>query len=288
MIAQDKFYKLCKYSTRLKKSFISNNSNDYAKYCSHLKYHIGEQIGSGSNPELDKLFDILTKFINDNNDIYNLGNIEKKLKADIEAYKIKIQENELMVEKLNSQIIETKNELMETKNKLLESNSNENIIKKLEELQKTKYDEFVDLLKKLFTQIYDEEIATDIIEEIGRAETWKDNEVEKTKRIQTKVIVNGQEYTWDEIINMIKLFNTNGSLQLISDIEKYLDTGEGNVNTLISQYNTELTKSIENIGSNAKQKQSKSTNNITIPKLNIIGQKQDGVGIKTEWKNKLF
>lgn len=288
MIAQDKFHKLCKYSIRLKKSLISNDSNDYEKYCSHLKYHIGEQIGNGTNPELDKLFDILTKFINDNNDIFNLGNVEKKLEDNIKTYKIKIQKNELMVEKLNSQIIETKQELMETKNKLLESNSNENIIKKLEELQKIKYEEFIDLLKKLFTQIYDEETANNIIEEIGRAETWKDNEAVKIKRIYTKVNVNGKEYTWNEIICMIRLFQTNGSLQLIADIEKYLDTGEGNVNTLIFRYNTELTKSIEKIKLNSKpnSNQLQSTNNIRIPKLNITGQKQDGMGIKTEWMNK--
>lgn len=272
MISQEKFHKLCKYSVRLQKSFISNNSNNYAKYCSHLKYHIGEQIGSGSNLELDKLFDTLTKFINDNSDIYNITDIEKKFTDE----KNKLEEN---IEKYKIKIIETKN-------KLLEANSNENIIKKLDELQKTKYDEFVDLLKKLFTQIYDEEIANNIIEEIGRAETWKDNEVEKTKRIQTKVNVNGKEYTWNEIINMIRLFDTDGSLQLITDIEKYLNTGEGNVNTLISQYNTELTKSIEKFGLNDKPKQSQSPNNITIPKLNITGQKQDGMGIKTEWMNK--
>jgi len=220
MITQEKFHKLCKYSVRLQKSFISNNSNNYIKYCSHLKYHIGGQIGSGSNPELDRLFDILTKYINDNSNVYNITDIDKKfvdekkqLEANIETYKIKIKENEDIIEKLNSQlaetkneliettkkfnsqILDTKNELMETKNKLKEAdleltktikkieeaNSNKYIIEKLKELQKRKYDEFVDLLKKLFTQVYSEEIASNIIEEIGQAETWKDNEIEKQK-----------------------------------------------------------------------------------------------------------
>lgn len=269
MITQDKFHKLCKYSIRLSKSFISNNSNDYIKYCSHLKYHIGEQIGSGSNPELDRLFDVLTKYINENSDVYNMINIDKKftdeknkLEANIETYKIKIKENEDLIEKLNAQTIETKN-------KLLEADTNEHVIKKLEELHETKYDEFIGLLKKLFTQVYDEEIASNIIEEIGQAETWKDSESKKTKRKQMKVSINGKVYTWNEIINMIELFNTNGSAQLITDIENYLETGIGNVNGLISRYNIELAKSIEKL--NAKPKQTQFTNNITIPRLNITG-----------------
>ena len=83
MITQYKFHKLCKYSTRLKKSFISNNSNDFVKYCLHLKYLIGNQIDNCSNHELDKLFNILINYINDNK--YNI----KKQVSD--EYKQKIQ-----------------------------------------------------------------------------------------------------------------------------------------------------------------------------------------------------
>lgn len=331
MITQEKFHKLCKYSLRLQKSFISNNSNNYAKYCSHLKYHIGGQIGSGSNLELDRLFDILTKYINENNDVYNITDIEKKfadekkqLEANIELYKIKIQENEDKVEKLNLQMIETKNKLeknnleldettkklnsqildtknelmetknkleeanlefMETKNKLEEANTNEYVVKKLKELHKTKYEEFVDLLEKLFTQVYNEEIASNIIEEIGQGETWKDNEVEKTKRMETKVNVNGKELTWNEIIEVIKILNTYGSAQLIKDIEKYLETGEGDVEKLISRYKAELSESTQKLGLNTKPKQTKFTGNTTIPIPNITGQNSNGT-FRTKWINK--
>lgn len=308
MITQEKFHKLCKYSVRLQKSFISNNLNNYAKYCSHLKYHIGEQIGSGSNPELDRLFDILTKYINDNSNVYNITNIEKKfvdekkqLETNIELYKIKIQENEDMVEKLNSQLVEkleklekleknnleldekTKklnSQMIETKKELEKVNSNEYTIKKLEELRETKYDEFVDLLKKLFTQAYSEQTANNIIDKIGQAETWKDSEVKKQKRIHTKVNVNEIEYTWDDIINQIKSFKTDGSDQLIKDIKKYLETGDGDVNDLISRYETELNKSTQNLVSNAKQNQS---SYISFPSLNVIGQNPNGI-YRTEWK----
>lgn len=273
MITQEKFHKLCKYSVKLQKSFISNNSNNYAKYCSHLKYHIGGQVGSGSNPELDRLFDILTKYINDNSDIYNITDIEKKfvdekkqLETNIELYKIKIQENELM----------------EAKNKLEEANSNEYVVKKLEELQKTKYEEFVGLLRQLFTQLYSEKIATNIIDKIGQAETWKDNKVNKTKTIDTKVNVNGIKYTWNEIIDLIKTFKTDDSELLITDIKKYLETGDGDVNNLILRYNEEESKSTQNLVSNAKQNQS---SNISFPSLNVIRQNSDGT-IKTEWENK--
>lgn len=42
MLSQEKFNKLSKYSLRLEKSFIKNNSSDYLKYCSHLKHHIDD------------------------------------------------------------------------------------------------------------------------------------------------------------------------------------------------------------------------------------------------------
>jgi hypothetical protein len=282
MITQEKFHKLCKYSIRLQKSLISNNSNNYTKYCSHLKYHIGGQIGSGSNPELDRLFDILTKYINDNSTVYNITDIEKKFVDEKKKLNSELDET---TKKLNLQIIETKSELMETKNKLEEANSNEYTIKKLEELQKIKYDEFVDLLEKLFTQVYNEEIASNIIEEIGQAETWKDNEAEKTKRIETKVNVNGKEYTWNEIIDLINFFQTDGSAQLISDIKNYLETGTGDVKKLISRYNMELSKSTQKLGLNSKPKQTQLTGNITIPSMDITGQNLDGI-FRTKWGNK--
>jgi hypothetical protein len=141
MITHDKFYKLCKYSVRLEKSFVSNNSNDYAKYCSHLKYHIGNQIGSGNNQEIDRLFNKLIQSINDNSIKYNIGDIKKKLD--------------------------------ETEKKLQESNSNENIKNKLEDLKINEYDVFINLLKELFNKIYNEEVSNEIIKEIKQNETWK-------------------------------------------------------------------------------------------------------------------
>lgn len=80
MIIQDKFYKICKYSDKLKNSYISNDQDNYKKYCEHLKYHISKQIGSGINPELDTLFDNLTKYINENKDKFNNDYLKLRLK----------------------------------------------------------------------------------------------------------------------------------------------------------------------------------------------------------------
>jgi len=60
MLSQEKFNKLSKYALRLEKSFVNNNSSDYLKYCSHLKYHIG-----GDNTQINKMFEELIKLIND-------------------------------------------------------------------------------------------------------------------------------------------------------------------------------------------------------------------------------
>ena len=61
MLSQDKFHKLCKYSLRLEKSFITGDINNYTKYCSHLKHHIG-----GSNTKLDEMFNGLIEIIKKN------------------------------------------------------------------------------------------------------------------------------------------------------------------------------------------------------------------------------
>lgn len=143
------------------------------------------------------------------------------------------------------------------------------------------------MLKQLFTELYSEEIANNIIKEIGQAKKWKDNEVEKEIRINTKVNVGELEYTWKEIIDLLDFFKTSSSAQLIIDINKYLETGDGVVDNLIARYNEEFTKSKKKLGLNAKPKQTQHTGNTTIPSINITGQNPDGT-FRTEWKNKPF
>lgn len=142
MINQDRIHKLCKYGIRLKKSLNDNNVVDYNKYCSHLKYHIRNQIGSSSNPELERIFDTLTNYINDN-------------------------------EMLNVETLKTK--LDDANKKLEESNSTENIIFKLEKLHNDKYGKFIDLLEQLFTKIYSNSVVAAIINKIKLAESEKNN-----------------------------------------------------------------------------------------------------------------
>lgn len=199
MVIQNELYKICKYSVRLKNSYISNNYDNSLKYFSHLKHHIKthvkNQIGNGNNVELDNLFDNIIKYINDNKDVYNIMDIENKLT----------------------------------------------------ELHENKYDKFINLLKEVFTKIYGEEIAINIIEEIGQAETWKEINIEKEKRLNEKVKINGYEYKWQDVIGMVDLFETDGKTKLITDIKNYLETGEGNINDIITQFNTELNKSTQKL-----------------------------------------
>ena len=337
MLEQKKLYKLRKYCTRMKKSLFANNYNDYIKYCAHLKYNIGEQIGNGTNPELDKLFDTLTNFISTNKETYNVEEIKKKLleektqletklveyelqidelklnnkiilenkiklefdideyKKIIDEYKEKIkkdkfeldeiktksletekkiklletesEENLKKIKQLEIQILDKKNELTDTKNKLENAYLEDKIIDKLKDLQKDNYDKFINLLNELFTQIYDEQIAKSIIDEIDIGEIWKDNMKQIRNREETKILVNGKMIKWSEIIDTLNIIKTSGSKKLIDDINIYLNKGIGNINDLITRYTTELQKSID------KMKNIQKPINPIIPQIPITSYK---------------
>lgn len=332
MIEQKKLYKLCKYFTKMKKSFIDNDINNYSKYCSHLKYHIGEQIGNGTNPELDELFDSVINLISNNKQTYNVEYIKKKiieeknqlekkleeyelqiyklkinnqlisenklkLETNIESYKKIIEENNQHIKKdkleldetkskiqlfeteiknnlekimnLEKQILDMKNELIETNKKLEDIYSKEKIIDKLKDLQQNNYQEFIDLLEELFTQIYNKDIAYNIINEISLGENWKDNIEQKMKREETEILVNGKMEKWSDVLNTLEFTKTNTSKKLIDDINKYLNEGLGDVNSLITRYESELDNSVKEIIS----KQQKPID-LKISKVPIMSYKQ--------------
>jgi predicted unusual protein kinase regulating ubiquinone biosynthesis (AarF/ABC1/UbiB family) len=253
MVEYIKIYKLCKYCSKMKNSLISNNIDDYTKYCAHLKYHIGGQVGNGTNQELDKLFDTLMNFISANKKTYNVENIKKKileektqLKTKLEEYESQICElrkNKLILENtitgLEKQVLDKKNELNGTKNELNEAYSEDKIINKLKDLKKENIEEFINLLQKLFEKLYNKEVANTIIDKI-----YKDNS--KSKREESVFLGYNYTRTWNEIIDTLKVINSNKSTKLINDIENYLDTGKGDVNNLISRYKFKLNELVKN------------------------------------------
>jgi hypothetical protein len=110
MLSQDKFHKLCKYSLRLEKSFISGNVNNSTKYCSHLKHHIG-----GDNDELNKMFENLIKIIieKQTDTSGNIVNYDTLIKVN-EQLEINTKNNESTIGELriaNNELNEKNNEL---------------------------------------------------------------------------------------------------------------------------------------------------------------------------------
>lgn len=84
----DKFYKLCKYYSRIKKSFYPLNTDKLINYLLHLKYHM--YIGGSNTSQTD--FDILNELVNDlikaiqenNNKFNNNTSLTTKLVANLE------------------------------------------------------------------------------------------------------------------------------------------------------------------------------------------------------------
>lgn len=248
MITQEKFHKLCKYSVRLQKSFISNNSNNYAKYCSHLKYHIGEQIGNGTNQEIKNLLDILTNFISENKDKYSVEGIGKEDKNKInelilELNKIKIQlemtqkikdkleseletkqannielkrENEKKINKLEIEIQQKNNEINNIQRELEQSILDTNIIKLLEKKYKNNVGEFINLLKNIFEKIYNKDIAEKIIGIIDEEKFWKN------------------------LIITLESMKTDTAKKLAGEIKEYLKTKTGDPKELKNRFENEL------------------------------------------------
>lgn len=144
MLSQEKFNKLSKYASRLEKSFVKNNSSDYMKYCSHLKYHIG---GEGTNTKLDEMFKGLIDVINAD-PTYKLEPLQKKVEIATNILEpLKKQRDELQEEKDKLQtefdtskntiekLEKEKNELEETKNVLTNKIDKYNKIKETIELK---------------------------------------------------------------------------------------------------------------------------------------------------------
>lgn len=214
MLEQKKFHKLCKYGIRMKKSLISNNSNDYAKYCLHLKYHIREQIGNGTNQELNNLFEKLTKFIVNNKETYNieyikdkfneektqletklneyskqineLMNNQIKLESNIKTFEKTINENNEQNTKDKLELDEIKKQLDEAKIKIkqLEEQKQKQLqdidINKLKELTQTNYSEFIKIFKNIFTEIYGNDIAEKIIKAIENGDIEIQKQIQKS------------------------------------------------------------------------------------------------------------
>lgn len=84
----NKFYKLCKYYSKIKKSFYPLNNYKLSNYLLHLKYHM--YIGGSNTFQTD--FEILNELVNElikvieenNNKFNNITLLTTKLVANLE------------------------------------------------------------------------------------------------------------------------------------------------------------------------------------------------------------
>lgn len=149
----DKFYKLCKYYSRIKKSFYPLNTDKLINYLLHLKYHM--YIGGSNTSQTD--FDILNELVNElikaieaNNNEFNnstslstklVANLEQKLKDFDKLYKLNQLNNNSSQEEIDKKNAEIKNKddkikELEVKNKIYFD-----ILTKIKEIiEKTKQD----------------------------------------------------------------------------------------------------------------------------------------------------
>ena len=75
MFNKEKIQELCKYTLKIKKSFVNGNPSDYIKHCNKLKNHMGGQ----DNIHLDTMFDNLLELIK-NKPNYKLESLKKSNK----------------------------------------------------------------------------------------------------------------------------------------------------------------------------------------------------------------
>jgi chromosome segregation ATPase len=146
MLSQEKFHKLSKYTLRLEKSFIKNNSSNYLKYCSHLKHHIG-----GENKELNKMFEELITLIN-NNPEYKLdtlavsnSTLTKEKDELINTNNTLTAEKEALTAE-KDELIKTNNKLTEEKNTLTSEKEALTAEKIILEKKINKYNEIIKMI----------------------------------------------------------------------------------------------------------------------------------------------
>lgn len=192
MLSQEKFNKLSKYALRLEKSFIKNNSTDYLKYCSHLKYHIG-----GDNTQIDKLFDGLINLINNNPD-YKLGTLKKE-KDDLVATNTTLVDEKKVLISSNNNLTKENDDLKKEKNDLILSNTaltkeKNDLNVKIDELKKTndglkaekeKLDDSIGRYKDIIKTIHDK---LDILKDkTGDEEKYKSELVEALNEFKNRL-----------------------------------------------------------------------------------------------------
>ena len=165
MLSQEKFNKLSKYALRLEKSFIKNNSSDYLKYCSHLKYHIG-----GDNTQIDKMFKGLIKLIDSKPEEYKFDTLTTanadltKEKDDLTTANTELTKEKETLTTANTELTKEKDDLTTantelTKEKETLTNTNDDLTKQIEtyksannELEK-KHNQVINFILKVHIKI---------------------------------------------------------------------------------------------------------------------------------------
>lgn len=177
MFSKEKIKKLCKYTLKIKKSFVKNNYNDCTKHCNKLKNIIGGH-SQDIKTNIDDIFELLLNYIVDiqqklstlkvDNDLIETNN--KKTMENIENTheQIKFLENDIKEIKENNTLQETTNNELITKINLQNKTvkTNDDLIEELKKLnadlknknqkyqeKKTKYNEIISLINEKITGV---------------------------------------------------------------------------------------------------------------------------------------
>lgn len=152
MLSQEKLHKVSKYALRLEKSFIKNNSSDYLKYCSHLKYHIG-----GDNTQVDEMFKKLINFIN-SNDKYKFETLQTTNDELIkEKETLKATNDELIeqIEKCRLDNTKLQEEHKRANDKIQELNNNNEELKTENSTLKEKITKYKGIIEMINSKLFD-------------------------------------------------------------------------------------------------------------------------------------
>lgn len=267
MISKDKLNKLCKYSFKLKESFIENNKNKYLEYCNHLKFHIGS--GRGQNEStINLLFEKLIQLINHEPEKYNVLLIKNKLEEKIIELNNLKNKNKIILlnlDKLEKEIIEYK-KIIQTINLKLknfdentELNSNNDLIEYKNILEKT-LNEFIKKFNLSINQLNENKIMleqninkiknlekenSELKNKIIEYEIQISNSTKKDLKIKTELtnLFNSRQNDLNEFKSKLsEIFTTIYGESISSNIISNVEQNDKNEESIISTYDKLETK----------------------------------------------
>ena len=223
---QDKIYKIHKYTYRMKKSFMNNDMNNYNKYSSHLKYHIG---GNNSNQEIDfGPISELINIINSNKNKYNFEKIKNDIKT-LQEDKKTLQEDKKTLQDSTLKLTE---EIVQSKTKI---QNYEKIIKKIKD--------------ELNVDVPDKDLEAKLIEALEKLENKTSEQEKNIAELQNELLSNITEKTKAlEIFTHDK--STEFSVKMLNLFKSIYGDEEAKI--IMEEVNKEFKKNLEVVESESE------------------------------------